>query len=317
MNLLISFNHLYTNWYVSELYKLLIDKISNVSGVNVEIVNSREYSSRFNINSDYHNGVPSVLSPMNLLIMNKDNGKTFIHSFHDYAPAIMESHSGIDNFDVVKFSCTSNLTHSHIERFKDKFEVQPSVYILELINEHQYLESNRYNIKNNVKPYFNGLCYGVRERYKHVLSKSDYFDFRKKEGEFYRHKPDYYSEISNYKYGLSLNGAAKICYRDLEYFGMGILNLRETLDILTYERLIPDVHYVNFIDSDIQTKINNHNYEEYIINKLEEKMELIFQNENHFKNMISESRGWFERNCLPENQVNILFSFLNNFEIFL
>jgi hypothetical protein len=317
MNLLISFNHLYTNWYVSELYKLLIDKISNVSGINVEIVNSREYAKHFNINSDYHNGVPSVLSPMNLLIMNKDNGKTFIHSFHDYSPAIMESQSGIDNFNVVKFSCSSNLTPHHIERFKNKFEIQPSVYILELINEHDYINSNRYNVKNNTKAYFNGLCYGVRERYKELLSRSDYFDFRKKEGEFYRHKPDYYSEISNYKYGLSLNGAAKICYRDLEYFGMGILNLRETLDILTYEPLIPDLHYVNFIDYDIQTKIHNQNYEQYIINKLEEKMELIFQNENQINNMIGESRGWFERNCIPNNQVEILFSFLNKFEIFL
>lgn len=317
MNLLISFTHLYENWYVSELYKLVIEKITKVPGISVEVINSREYAKSFNINPDYHNGLPSVLSPMNLIIMNKDNGKTFIHSFHDYAPAIMEPKSGIDNFNVVKFACSSNLTQSHIENFKNTFIVQPSVYILELINEHEYIKSYKNNSKINEKIYFNGLCYGVREKYRQLLSNDPLFDFRKKDSEFYRTKHDYYREISEYKYGLSLNGAAKICYRDLEYFGMGVLNLRERMEILTYEPLVEDLHYVNFIDFDIQSKIFNKDYEGYIVNKLKDKFELILDNQTKYNEIVTESRGWFERNCLPENQTDIIFSFLNNFEIFM
>jgi hypothetical protein len=317
MNLIAHYNHMYHNWYVGELYKKLLDKISEIEGINLEIRHTNELSSHMNIPTDYHNGLPSILSCYNLLIQNKDNGKTFIHSFQDYAPAMLDDRSGISNFDVSMFACASRLDQTFIDTFSHKTIVQPSIYILELLDEHNMIEKNRFNPKINPKLYFNGLCYGIRETYRNILSQSEFFDFRKKDtAEFYKSKELYYNELSNYKNGFNLDGAAKICYRDLEYFGMGTLLFREKLDVLTYEPIIDGRHYVTIIDDDIKSKIHDPSNYDYIINKLENNIKEIIENEKLVTDIVGEARGYFERNVLPENQVEILFSFLKDFEIF-
>jgi hypothetical protein len=160
------------------------------------------------------------------------------------------------------------------------------------------------------------LCYGVRGLYKNILDKSNFFDFKRKDGPDYKTKEDYYSQMSSYKYGLSLDGAAKICYRDIEYFGMGILSLREKLDVMTCEPIIPDINYIELIDDDIKSKISNQDYEKYIIDKLENNLSEIFSDKEKINYIINNSRKWYEKNCLPENQINLMLSFFENFTIF-
>ena len=105
MNLIAYYNHNYHNWYVGELYSMVLKKISEVDGINLEIKSLNELSSYMNISTDYHNGLPSILSSFNLIIQNKDTKKTFIHSFQDYAPAMLDSNSGIGNFEAWFLLC--------------------------------------------------------------------------------------------------------------------------------------------------------------------------------------------------------------------
>jgi hypothetical protein len=316
MNLTISYNNLYHNWYVGEFYVEFHKKLKSLNNINLDYINLNELSSKYNIRSDYSNGFPSVFNPYNLIIFNNDNGKTFIHSWHDYAPAILMNGSGIELLNVVKFACVSRLDDNIIKNNKTNIFIQPSFYLLENWNEHSFIEKYKNIEKNSEKIFFNGLCYGVRDLYKKVLDKSPFFDIKRKDGPDYKTKEDYYQQMGMYKYGLSLDGAAKICYRDVEYFGMGILSFREKLNIRTYEPIVPDINYINIIDDDIKSKINNPLEENYIINKIENNIHDVLSDKEKIKYIINNSRGWYERNCLPDNQINILFSFLENFTIF-
>lgn len=316
MNLRISYTNLYHNWYVGEFYTEFHKKLMTLDNVKVEYVSLSDLSQYYNIPSDYSNGFPSIFNPYNLIITNKDSSKTFVHSWHDYAPATLIEGSGIEHLNVVKFSCVSRLDESIIKNNKTKITIEPSFYLLENWNEHMLIENNRLMAKKSNKIFFNGLCYGERSFFKKVLDNSNFFDFKRKDSPDYKSKEDYYKQMSSYKYGLSLDGAAKICYRDIEYFGMGILSFRERLNVITHEPLLPDVNYIELIDDDIKSKISNHVFETYIIDKLETKVSEIISDNEKIQYIINNSRKWYEKNCLPENQINLLLSFLENFSIF-
>lgn len=302
------------NWYVSEFYKRFNEKMCEVPGLEIEFIPIQELSIKYNINYGYNQNLPSVFNPYNLIIINKQNDKTFIHSWHDYAPVILENDSGINNFDIVKFSCVSRLNHDVIKKYPN-IKIQPSVYLLEYWNDLDLLEKNRWNSKAISKIFFNGFCYGNRIRYKEILSNSPHFDFKDKDID-YKSKEEYYRQLSEYKYGLSLDGAAKICYRDLECFGMEALMFRERLDVLTYEPIIGGVHYVELFDNYIVENLYNLELEYVVLDKINEKVQNVLEDEKLIKEMTHNSRGWYERNCLPDSQLNIMFSFLEDFTIF-
>lgn len=316
MNLLISYNLMYHNWYVGEFYKFFHDNLKQIHGINVEYRSLDDLSSFYKIPMDYHNGLPSIFSPYNLIITNKDTKKTFIHSWHDYAPAMLNPNSGISNLDVTKFSCVSRLTQSLIDNYDGDIVIQPSVYLLENWDDHHLIEKNRKNLKDRERLYFNGLCYGIRNTYRNILNKSEYFEFKKKDGPDYLYKPNYYEELSKYKYGINLDGAAQICYRDLEYFGMGVVLFRENLDVLTYNPILKDEHYIELFDKEIKGLINNIDNEKIILSKLESKLDEILSQKDKLSHIVNNSYNWYLENCLPENQYKIIFSFLKDFSIF-
>jgi hypothetical protein len=315
LKLEIYYNLLYTNWYVGEFYKKFAEHLEKDERIDVEIKNIFELGGQYGYKNDYNNGLPSIFSAYNLIIRNKENGKTFIHSWHDYAPAMMSEGSGIELFNVVKFACVSRLDKKELEIHSKKYNVQPSIYLLENWDEHNFMELNRLNDKVNNQVYFNGLCYGIRDTYRNLLKNSPNFHFKNKQGNEYQTKENYYKELSQYKYGLNLDGAAKICYRDLEYFGMGVLLLREFLDIEMYEPLLPNVHYINFFTDDIKQKIDDKNNWDDLVKDIEVKIDDI-RNNVDVNQIINNAREWFERNCLPENQIKIFDSFLEDFQIF-
>ena len=251
MKLIVSFNHLYHDWYVGEFYSSFFNflKTANV-GIDFEYISLPELATRHNTATDYSNGVPSVFNPTNLIIFNPENNKAFIHSWHDYAPAILSEGSGINNFDVIKFACVSRLTKHEYDSIKQRgINIQPSFYLLENWSELKIVEHYFSRPKLIDKIYFNGLGYGVRQRYVNLLNKSNFFSMKLKDQGGYLPKDKYYEELSRHKYGFSLDGAAKICYRDLECFGMGILLFREELDIVFFDPIIEGKHYIYFFPS--------------------------------------------------------------------
>jgi hypothetical protein len=227
---------------------------------------------------------------------------------------MMEESSGIENFDVVKFSCVSSLTKELYSQYSKKYNIVPSFYILEEWNEHDYIEKYRYEEKINSKLFFNGACYGIRNNFKNLLENNLYFEYKEKHYN-YKNKENYYKEISKYKHGFNLDGAAKICYRDIEYFGMGITLFRDELNIMTNEPIIKNEHYFVIIDDDIKSSIYDNGQKKYVIDKIENNIENVFKNYD-VDSVIKNSRTWYERNSLPNNQLNTFIGFMEDFKIF-
>jgi len=315
MKFTVSYNILCADWYVGEFYNKFFNYLKDVKGLDVEYLSLDKLASIHGSRTDNNKGFPSVFSPYSLIIQNKNNGKTFIHSWHDYAPAIMEHGSGIEHLDVVKFSCVSRLDQEMMNKFEKKFKIQPSIYMLENTSDTALIEKNKRNDKIYDKVYMNALCHSTRERIIDVLNKSEMFNLKKKDKGDFLNKENYYEEFSKHKFSLSLDGAAKICYRDLESFGLGCLLFREKLNLITYDSIIPDKHYVELIDDDIKSKIHSPDQIKYIIEKVENKInEVVTSGLDKF--IINESMSWYERNCTPENQLEIIYSFLEDLEIF-
>lgn len=303
------------SWYVGVFYnelKKLIEKF-----IEVEYIEIIEFSKKYGYDTNgYLNGFPTVFNPYNLIITNPKNNKTFVHSWHDFAPGVMEYGTGIEQFDVVKFSCVSNLNKNLYSKYSKKYKIQPSNYILEHLEDYELVEKNKFYLKKIEKLYFNGACYGIRNSIKTVLEKSNLFEIKDKHIlENYKNKNDYYQEMSEYKYGFSMNGAAKICYRDLEYLGMGLLLFREKLPVMMHEQIIPNQHYFEILDDEIIDSIINYEDENNSYHLVENKIKYIIKNYDT-ESVIKNAREWYERNCILENQLQIFISYLENFKIF-
>jgi hypothetical protein len=310
--LIISYDIGYNNWYVSEFYKFFHQALLETSMVKFEYVPLKDLAIRYG--KELSNHTSSVFNWYNLIILNPKTEKFFIHSWYDYATEIPEFALS-NNINLVKFSCVSNLTEEIIEKYKGRIKIQPSVYYLENWSDLSLIEKFKdIKLKKN-KSYFNGLIYGYRENIKNTLSKIDFFNIKNKTNpNDYQNKTDYYKELSSYKFGLSLNGAANICYRDLELFGLGVLNLRQPLKSKTFNPLIKDIHYIEFLDNDLFDKIiKNENVNQIINEKINQLLE--FQSTNEYSEMITESKKWFLENINPRNQFNILKSFLDDYTI--
>jgi hypothetical protein len=304
---IISYEFGYHDWYVSEFYKFFHKNLEEKMNMKFEYMSIRELAEKLGHHSDNHSDSP--FNWFNLIIMNKKNEKMFIHSWYDYA------HVTVDwcvknQLNVVKFSCVSNLNNEYIEKYDF---VQPSIYYFENWSDHSLVTEFENTKKTNDKIYFAGLNHGIRENIMNKLKGDNHFEIYSKREEF-RQKRNYFEELSSCKFGLSLNGAANVCYRDLELFGLNVLNLREPLVSNFYEPIVENVHYLNFIDNDFVSKILGN---ESIDSIISEKIKFLenFYNSKEYNYMVENSKEWFNRNCLPLNQFNILYSFLDELEI--
>lgn len=313
--LIISYELGYNNWYVSEFYKYFHTRIAEENkNITFEYVSLKDLATRFG--KELCNQTGNIFNWFNLVIYNEVTDKFFIHSWYDYAPEILD-YSVANGFNLVKFSCVSNLTDSIINRYKDRIIVEPSVYYLENWSDMPSLRLSENNINKHNLAYFNGMNHGIRENVLNALSVNPFFNIRTKNNpEHFRQKQEYYQELSNYKFGLSLNGAANICYRDLELFGLGVLNLRQPLNSKTYDPLIEGVHYKEFISNQLVDKILTRGDVTSTINEAVDEI-IEFSNTKEYDEMISVSKKWFEDNCLPQNQYKIISSFLDDFNIFI
>lgn len=304
MSIIVSYNLYQQNWYVGELYhrffhSLLSDKI------DVHYIEIQDLCKKYNETFNYHYDYPSLFSIYSLIVLNTDTEQGFVCNLSDYAPLILEHKSAIDKLNIKYFAMCSNLTNEHIDKYK-QYKIIPSFYILEnwsdynLINRFYNLQLSKIN-----KCYFNGLSYGYRSNYIKQLRSNLFFDFKDKtQSSDFRSKEEYYQELSQSKYGLSLNGAAKICYRDLELFGLGTLNLREPLDILTHNQIQKDIHYKVILDEFIRNNIYYPEKTNEVIEKILFNINQVSSNEYDF--IVNNARQWFIENVSPDRQISFL-----------
>jgi len=310
----ISYDSGYTDWYVTEFYKYFHNRLINETNVEIEFIPLNVLAEQHGSCMSNHDSC-TLFNWFNLIIFNKKTQKYFIHNWSDNSPMMIE-YCMNNNIDLVSFSFVSNVKNdSIIDKWKHKIKINPSVYCLANWSDHEHIKKTSVKINRKHKTFFNGLIHSHRQTVMSVLNKNLFFDIRSKKENF-KSGFEYFNEISDYKFGLSLNGAAHICYRDLEFFGLNILNLRETFQSKTHNPVIKDVHYIELIDNKLLLDMFNRPENAILtINEKVEELEQFFNSEN-YSNMLNESNNWFNNNVLPENQFKIIYSFLQEFTIF-
>jgi hypothetical protein len=314
----ISYSSGWPDWYVSEFYKYFHRKLEETTSGSFDYIELRDLNKQYKLEDEISSD--SVFGHYSLIIKCNKNGKMFVHSWYDHAFATLEW-CVRNNLDITLFSGVSNITKDFIEIHKN---VQPSVYCFEYWSDYELIsEIRKQQVTQKLnKGYFAGLAHGVRVHYMQTLALHPFFDIHDKSN-IYVQKKDYYNQIKQSKFGVSFNGAANICYRDLELFGLNTLNLRQPLTCVTHEKLELGKHYYNFIDDNFSKKIIDYHAfgsigKEEILKDISDKVEevLEFASTSKYRDMITESSEWYERNCTPENQFKILHSFLKDFSIF-
>jgi hypothetical protein len=308
-SIIISYDLGYPNWYVSEFYKFFHNFLNAKLNVNVKYVPLSDLAKRYG--HEISNHTHSLFNWYNLILLDSTNDQLFVHSWLDYAPAVLEWCIQ-NNFCIKKFSCVSNLNESIIEKYSC---IQPSIYQLENWSDHDLIR-NTPKIKKNKKIYFAGLGYGSRGQLLDKLKNFTDFSINIKSiSNEFKDKTTYFNELSESTYGLSLNGAAGICYRDLELFGMNVVNIRQKLNCNFYNPLISNIHYLEvFSDEKIKNIIESQNIE----NEVKDIIDYVenFSNSSQYIEMLETSQDWFQKNCLPESQCNILFEILSSSNFF-
>lgn len=313
----ISYDPNISDWYVSSFNAYFHARLINENKAGIEFVSSEELAKQRGVVMNSNNSDPNDLyNCWNLIIFNKQTEKYFIHSWHDYSPVLIDwcMNNGIN---LVSFSCVNNVQLDYIiDRWKHKVKINPSVYYLHNWSDHQHIKKVSDKINRKHKAFFNGSPYGHRSCIMDLLNKNPFFDLRSKSiSKNYKEGFAYFDEVSDYKFGLSLNGAAHICYRDLELFGLNVLNLRETFLSKTHNPIIKDVHYIELITPELLLDMYNQPEKATLV--INEKIDQLehFYNTDGYLNMLNEANKWFIGNVLPENQFKIIYSFLEDFTI--
>lgn len=87
---------------------------------------------------------------------------------------------------------------------------------------------------------------------------------------------------------------------------MGTLCIREPLDIVTKDQILPNVHYIPLIDNYILQNIYNNQEYINICNYLKEKILSISEAEKSY--ILHNSYEWFNNNVTIDKQINFLYS---------
>lgn len=305
MSIVISYNRYQHNWYVGELYHAFATYMSSIY-TDIEFCSLSDMAQRYNEPLDTrHNSLASIFNIYNLIVYNTNTNIGFMHSLADYAPVLLEHKEALQKLNIKTFAFCPHHTQEVIDRYKhNEIKLIPSFYILENWNDHDLINKNK-NANKNFSCYFNGLCYGYREHYVNHLKHNSFFIMRNKSNATdYKSKEEYYQELSQHKYGLSINGVAQICYRDIEYFGMGTLCIREPMNLIVKDGLKEDVHYKVILDDFVRNNIYYPERGKEIATYIIDKINSISAEEERY--ILNNARRWYEDNALPDKQIEFL-----------
>ena len=314
MSICISYNRYQHNWYVGELHHAFANKMAELYS-DVKIISLADMAQKYSEPLDQRpNSLASLFNIYNLIVYNTENNKGFLHSLADYALVLLEHETALNKLNIKAFAFCPHHTDTVVQQYSHlNIKLIPSFYILENWDDPSHIESARHNNKES-KCYFNGLCYGHRELYVRHLKTNPFFVMRNKSDTAdYRPKSLYYDEASRHKFGLSINGVAQICYRDVEYFGLGVLCIREPMSLITKDRLQSDVHYKTILDNFVTSNIFYPEKQNEVAQYIVDKIHSIPQDEIEY--ILHNARQWYENNAISEKQIEFLHSCLIENEI--
>lgn len=131
----------------------------------------------------------------------------------------------------------------------------------------------------------------------------------------------YLNNAINYKVGLSISSVAELCYREIDYMGIGLPTLRLEYKTTTNPPLIPNYHYIS-VDRDkynLHGKNNDKEWgphidrmggENYVNAYIERFLEV--KDDYDFLSFISKNaHDYYQENCTQENSLKNIIKMIN------
>lgn len=120
---------------------------------------------------------------------------------------------------------------------------------------------------------------------------------------------DYFSEAIKHKVGLAVGGKGDICYRDIEYMGLGIPYIRFKYSNVLSEPLIPDYHYISIIPpaGNCRDRDGNKDYAKLI----EDKFLEVKDNYNFLEFISNNATNYFDKYLKYPNNIYYTLQLLN------
>jgi len=263
----------FSGWMPTSIFQGLYDYYESIYGNRVQSDNN---SIQYNHNAGCKTG------PHHLIIENPNTKKYIVVSYWDMVYELLNDHNGWDNKNCLGIYSSVN------SKIFD--QITPSSYCCYNIAIEREIDLTDKQILNkpNNELLFRGYLHGHRFFLKNLSFMTD------------KRIPfnEYVQEIYSHKIGLSLNGAAEICNRDMEILGVGSVLLRPKLEQTEFHNdLIPDTHYVSFDlveDSKLQ--------EEIIL----EKYNQILKDKEYMLYIAKNGLDWYNKNGSRAANIEIL-----------
>jgi hypothetical protein len=122
----------------------------------------------------------------------------------------------------------------------------------------------------------------------------------------------YVNELIKFKLGLSVAGRGEMCYRDIEYMGLGVPFIRFEYTTEFFEPLIPNVHYISvdrpddLFDWMKLDRLGEKHHAELII-----KRYLEVKDDDEFLNFISKNaKEYYNKYLSPSSSVDFTIKML-------
>lgn len=237
----------------------------------------------------------------NLIIENQDTKKYKIISYWDRVYELLDDQNGDwDNKNCLGiYSSVDAVLHEQIipssycvlnTDIANKIDIVNKNFIQKSNNKllfRGYLHSERYFLNEAIKNNTNQILQIFENRIPYL---------------------NYVDELNSYMIGLSLNGAAEICNRDMEILGVGSVLLRPKLIKTNFHNpLIENFHYVSYDVCENQTE-----QLEIILDKYNQ----IINDKEYMFFIANNGNEWYRNNGSLEGNVSVLLKILNIEQLF-
>lgn len=307
--LVVQYEFPHNEWFVTQYFhKAAQFLVDNNKDIEFSFINSGSLSNR----DSYTRNSAHMMT-----IINPDNGKYILQSFWDKNICLFNKNSW-DPDRMVQLLCSAGLNKKEYNDFFTNLTdlncvpidydnvFTPFTYFPYTTRAARYIEEffpkrDLTNIQD--KMVFRGALYNERSfLQQHLHNGNDILVENITNS--YKDAPEYlYEHIFNLC-SLSINGAAEICNRDIELFGLGMPVIRTELNLEFSNKLIPDFHYVSAGKCFFKCSTTDICYE-YLRKNVLEKFEFLKKNRDYCFSVGNNARSWYNENCTLGSAVKL------------
>jgi hypothetical protein len=240
-------------------------------------------------------------------------GVSFCDSHSRMISFLMERNSKDDLILCSQYSNTGLVSYHTSLNLK----IVPSIYTPQLTREKVDLDvyyKQRKQKTNFIDKFiFRGNVYDIGRGSINFLTSSEWFNGYTPLG-----TDAYFSEIINYKVGLSIPGVGELCYRDIEYMALGVPMMKFEYGTQLNPPLIPNYHYISIDRFDMKegvvydgriVEVERYGGENYAVEYINKFLEV--KDDNEFLNYIStNARNYYEMYLHPDTRLNHVLTLL-------